>query len=398
MPNKTKHRSRTTSRSGKNNSQRSKLKGRLHPHGLSGRSRRRRTNDSATGNDHANFLNPKIKPIKLNIGREGSFFDSDAYPQEQLHFVISNLFHCLKNTPGFKDDKKWDKLPSLPELADYLVSKTKAIHGDAYSYKFIEDKLHFYTYQEIGKLTKTHCLPLEWLPILEKKISVTQYRNILCMLGMIADKWHLDVILNNYNDMVIFDTDAYLCGEEERDQLVLKHTEKYKKNGPAALFAQELKSKAKSITKKTLVSSIRRYKAKNSEENIINEWLLKGIEALNNSVSIGHFHFPSAFEEYDSDPVNANDMFCYAWSFHDKVNEHVDSWLDDVAQNSGLVGPTIRTEYFPNRPPKKSADIEPLIKLAQFLEFGRGIYWRGYNQELKDQYEQEEQTLIEIYA
>jgi len=210
----------------------------------------------------------------------------------------------------------------------------------------------------------------------------------------------LDVIINSYNDMVVFDTDAYLQGDDEHDEGLKLAVKKYKKGGPAAQFKDLIKSYGKNSSKESLCISIKRYKPKNKEEIVIHKWLLKGIDALESPTSIGYYYFPDAlYGDMDgADAVNANDMFSYAWSFHDKVNSFVENWYESIAQNGGVVGPTIRTEYFPNKKPQVSASEKAIHQLAEFMDAGRDIYFENYNEILKEQYEKEQELIEEIYA
>src|ERR1700760_2684324 len=132
---------------------------RLPAPGFPGRSRRRRETDSTPGNDHAYLLNPSLKPIVLHIIRDGSFFDQDEWPQDRIREVISMLYHVLFYSDGFKDTKKWESLPTLPELADYLVSELHKIHDDSYHFGFDDEKvLRFYSYREISSISQSYVL------------------------------------------------------------------------------------------------------------------------------------------------------------------------------------------------------------------------------------------------
>lgn len=376
--------------------QRRQLQKGLHPSRVPGRSRRGRAADGPATAAQANFLNPKVGPLKVCVARPGSLFDFDAYPQEHVHFIIVNLYKTLKHTPGFVDDKVWLDRPNLVELADYLIEQAHNLHPDGFDYEFNEEKkLRFSTMRSPGDLSDTHCLPLEWIPCVEQKVRPELFQLLMCVLAKIARAWHLDVMYNGYNDTIIDCPEEHFQGEDDVDSELMRDVLKYKKGGVAHAFHGQLRRYSDWISTEALIKNVKRYRPNRAEKEI-KGWLLLGLAALENPTSIGNYVDMDWKEMRDESFINANDMYAFCWSFVDRVHLYSEEWVDSIAQQCGIIGPMFRTEYFPDREPVTKPDEQPIRQLAAFLNFGREIYFRDYHENFKKQRETDPELLINI--
>lgn len=371
---------------------RSKQSKGVHSHNVSGRSGRRRTNGSTSKSNCANILNPTIAPIQLFVPETESLFNTEAYPQEQICHIVENLYRILKHTPGFEDNREWKELPSLPELASYLMQEAFKQFQDRFSYRYTTDnELRFLVYEVPPHLDNTFVLPLEFIPMLEQKIGYKLYNLLMRAIASIAQQFNLNVVYNQFHDYVLEDIDAHLIGEDLEDGLLRLHVNSYKK-GAAKKFKDQIRDQ-EIISSDDLLYQLNSFQAYNTRlKKSVKKWLTLAAIALKEPVNI-HGYFFTEFWHEDEDSihtVNAEDMYAFAWSFHDFVYKQSEDFYQSAGENGDpIVGPMIRTEYFPNRMPKQSGKIKPVEALANFLEYGRKLYFTHFDASIKKHYIQQ---------
>lgn len=393
------NRSNSTRGGNTGNKERAKLQRRLHPREVSGRSRGRRSSGSSRSSSRPHFLNPIIKPVKLTIVKDRSFFDQDRFPQDKVEFAISNLYHTLCCTGKFEDKKEWKELPPLAELADYLTKQAEEIIGD-YHYEYDQNGvLRMSQYQEIKNLCYTHQVPMEWIPLLEYRIKSPLHSLLIDVLAMIHKVWNLDLIYNQWNDMIISSPEDYYTGDEDEDFLLKATCMKYLKGGPVFDFIHMLRARASNATEEKIRKELRAIRPKKGLEKKIYDWIKLGVNAFADAQSVSLYFFPDATKDFDMDGVKVDDMYSFVWSFHDKVAHHVDGWYENNVNSGGFeVGPMQRIEYFPDRKPQITPSAEPVTRLAKFLDAGRKIYFDHFDDNLDSYYRKQSdmKTLIEI--
>lgn len=361
---------------------------------------RRIDNIATAGPFAANFLNYRPQTIKVSVIDDGSFLDNTKYNQDHTQDALVNLYNCLKRHPNFKDDKNWEKLPSPMELKRYLFEKMHQVapKGSRPSYNYDDDgRLRLLFLKYLDKLEGAYMLPIEWVPELQEK-NGELYELATAILGMIADRWRLDVITNQYNGYIIDEPEEHFEDYENSPE-IKNDVEAYRKGGVAYQYKQVLRKYSTKYSRKRLQELIDAFNPSTAFEKKVKRWLELGVIALENPRSIGYYFFPDLIGR-DEEPVKVDDMYNFCWSFHGIVFEHSEDYLNNTAGNFGVCPPAVCSEFFPDKKPSIDDGEEELEKLAKFMLAGRNIYFAHYSKHFEKLHKDPEYKshLIEILA
>jgi hypothetical protein len=196
----------------------------LLEHGLSGRVGGQSSFSNSGGVASACFLNKELTPKSHFIN----------YDQDKLVKVLPSIYECLKQSPAFKDDKDWKTLPSLIELADYLIKSIAEVVPTGYKWmvkgeSMFNDDLKIFYAKDTNVSDDYLGLPLEWLPQIKEK-NYSLYSLICNVISFIYERCEVELIFTQYDEYFIYDAGTRESGDENEDCRPL--------NAPAAFARQ----------------------------------------------------------------------------------------------------------------------------------------------------------------
>jgi hypothetical protein len=350
----------------------------------------------------------EISPFKVN---SQNLFTNE-YNEDETKLIgpmerwIPSLYKCLMNHPGFNRKKQWNEMPTLPVLAEFLVSEVARL-ADGFGWvirRNLSDTdgvcIEYFRHTNYdGAWT----LSLEWLLRIEKQNPKLGFMAIV-MTAKVARAWGLDVVHTEYNDLVIQDPAAHVHNgfDDVSDARLFRDLKAYEDNGAAVKMKARMESLARRTSNETLFRQLAKFRPKNACEKGILEWLKKGIVVLQDPGNIGGYVFEPL--DYDSDengaPLTARDIFSIHWSFHDAIYEITESYMNDTAQNCGIVPATVSSCYSEYRGNPLEFTKEKIDKLATFIRLGRWVYFKWYNEFFQKMNENPEydKTLMHILS
>lgn len=372
--------SKSTRGPGKNISPRRKQQEKISSSRIS--ATRRTGPRGASGNAYASFLTPDLKPENIFVIQDGSLFDNTKHDPAGIPDTLVFLYGCLKTIPGFKDTKHWKNLPSLQQLADYFSDQLNHLcEKQDWSFGTNEGKRKLYFQRELND--ESRVVPLEWLEKI-KEYDQALYDLTLMAIRLVARSWDLEVVFTRHND-IIFDELENQIEDIDEERWIQKELADYKTGGEAFELSRHV-----TFHKNALSVFVRRLGKYTKPDNKIMlriyEWLLTTQDVCKNSKPIDWYYFNRQEDEDCGLPINAMDMFGFQWSFCDLVAQETDDWLSSIANEAGIVGPLIRTEFSPNKKPQTSASIDAIIALTKWAEEARSIYFDNYHQEYQDKH------------
>lgn len=347
------------------------------------RNGQRRATQSATvaptGIDHAAVLNGALKPK--------SFF---AFPQHdtdrEIDAQILLMHTALKQIPRYKDTKDWPALPTKVELADHLVAEIKRHIPKGFDWQVQE--IYGEVALEYGKFIKgidEFCaVPLEWLVFLKAQNQLLELCASL-IIWYIAKTSNIDLIYTEYHDLVL-DGDQIM--NEEDEELKAKGwscTLQYKKGWHIHNWKENLGLTANRWSVKEIAALVHKFKPTNEREQIIKEWLILGVEVIQNPVDLDSYILPHDRNYFDGKPLSIKDGLHFCWSFKNYVELEVENWRNDIYSNIGFVDTGLTGGYYSGKALQPSDEM-PLKNLVKFMNMGRKIYFDYYEQFINDIY------------
>lgn len=231
MPGTSKNRTKRRSSNVRSDIQKSKQRKRsFSGDRISGRKRIARPGIATNRVYRASFLNWPLKPIS-------AFKITERYCNtiEDLQEQLPRLYKCLKNIPEFKDDKEWNEIPAIHEIADYLFSEVEKVLPEGFSWQFHqiydseESPYELVFYRERHDLDKNiGGLSFEWTQYIKDPELLEL---IHCVVNRVWRDFNLGFIDDYHYEIVINDSGSFTSDDEIEDDMFLSDVLKYKKGG-----------------------------------------------------------------------------------------------------------------------------------------------------------------------
>lgn len=358
-----------------------KRQGRLPKKRLSGRSRGKQpfVNSGGVASNHL---------LRLPV-RNFNFFHAES--DYKLRSFIQGVYPCLKHVPGFDQTKQWDKLPTLEELAMFLLNEVKANCPKGYDWMISDEEgdMSIYYYQICPVKFEFSHVCLDWLEEI-KQIDGLLFEMICAMIYKIHTRFNFSMITDQFTEMVIYESNIERGLEEDGEDQeviykVIQQKQVYLEHGKANKLFQYMQRQAENYSNKLLIDSIKQLRKTRSKiKNEMIEWLNLGIECLNNPVDLDSFVLP--LDGYEDGALNVKSNYSFPYSFYDQCQIRGEEWRNDTYSNIGEMDPAVFYHYTENGA-SEPADAEPIKHLNKFMGFGRGIFWRNYEDKYKKLYE-----------
>lgn len=326
-----------------------------------------------------------ISPFKINSRNH-------SIPHDELEEKLPYVYQALRSAPGFKDDKEWDGLPSLPELADYLFSEIAKVVPAGYQWD-VHDSWAGHGpaivyYKPCPELAR-HLIymPLEWIEELRYR-SPELFGLTQAVVWLVAWEFSLQFIDNEFNDMMIHDPDSFLIGDENEDMLKIQDRLKYIKGGVAFEFKRQSERLARSYKSlEHLTAAVKSFRSTTKRQGAIKKWLLLGVKALENPFSIYDWAYPYIDPNCDDgEPIMPHNQLTMEWSFHDEVFGFTEQWINDIYNNTGEVEP-VSVGYFAKKIHKSPSHPDHFTALVEFFTAGRSINTRFFESKIEARYD-----------
>lgn len=337
-------------------------------------------------NDFSGLLNKELKQL--------SPFSSNLYENsvDDLYEILPKLYKCLKQIPEFKDDKEWSEQPSAAELADYLFAKVKEYCPKDFEWTVLnnryENELIIEYRKDYPHLEEFVAVPLEWLPKLKDK-SYSLHQLTICLIYKLSIAFNLDLFETKWDNYITEDFETFLDNAEgETDRMHRVHDfAAYKTNGIIHKYRTEMRDLSENTSFELLADRITHFQTRTQLQRDLKRWLKKGVKLLNDPISITRF-IPSIDDNGygDGDPLTIEDGIHFSWSFYNTISEESEEWRNDVYNNIGILCPCESIIYSQTKR-FEQLKIEKLKQLIDFMEVGRGVYYKHFDNQLRNYYD-----------
>jgi hypothetical protein len=330
--------------------------------------------------------------LNKSLTIKSGFIDTSDMNDDELINMLIDLHDCLNKIDGYKDKKEFHKMPTLIELADHLFKQVDISAPLGYSWAVFkdEDSDHYVIrYQKyVQGLEDYNALSLEWLPDL--KAQNEELHNIVIgAIYYISNLFDLEVITTQFDDYYIDDPGCRDVDDEEEQYIIESDVAKYKKGGIANQYQKEMRSFFEVYSKEDLIDMIQNFRPvrTNARDKEIKSWLIIGISLLMNPVDIDNYILKGGENTYeDGSPLTIKDSLNFPWSFYDHVANNTEEYRNDIYSNIGLADSGVFYEYGKGYD-IKAHDIEPIKNLILFMKYGRDIYYKYYDKNIKKFYD-----------
>ncbi len=356
-----------------------------HKKGLPKHGIQRRAGGKPSGSDSSRiastcFLNKELKAVSPFV----------AFSSNDLVEILPIVYKCLKQCPDFKDDKEWKTLPTLTELADYLIQSIREVTPSGFDWMIKQNEgctspLYIAYYKHADVKDDYFGMPLEWLSELKAK-DYHSYTLVCCVIAFISNESGAEVVETRFDEVFIYDRSFQDNGEEEETELNFIDAEKYKKGGVAYELRQEILTYFELHSKEHLINLITALPNKGSKlQKLVREWLQLAIPIIQNPPSLDAYVL-NLENEYDGDYLSIKDSICFPYSFLDQVFINSEAFRNDCYSNTGYIEPVQWGAFLETRH-VTPAEVEPLKNLQLFMKQGRHIYFSLFASKLEKQYD-----------
>lgn len=353
------------------------------------------------------FLNPKLKDVSpLELNAEDLFrpeFNSgeDRMPLGDVSVWVPALYNCLKQIPSFKDDAEWVEMPSVHDVARYLIKKVKTACPKDFQWVFARDRndqLILTYYVSLGQYDNGNCLCVEWIQKFETE-DPKLAKLALEMISKVAVTWCMDIIHTEYIDQIAHDPSWNIDENDDEFPMLVQQCMRYIDKGDIAQFADRVRRIGKNVSLPDLRSRTKKLNPKSHKEKLFKDWMLSGIAVLENPATIGQYMPPDfIYDEFEIPPITINEMFSIHWSIHDPVFKNADSLINQLSQETGIIPPIVSFQYGEKKAGSEKFRKEQVELLATFMRLGRKFYFDYYDDFFENVYRnpEYESTLIHI--